>query len=139
MRATRWTLERPATVVVVGAGFYALVLSTVSVTRYATFTTEGDHGIFTQYLWLLGQGANPLNTLNGRFLLGDHVEPGLAFLAPLGIVGGTSVGLLVLQSTALALVAPTLYVLGRQVGVDPWLMLSFPCSGWCRLLWYVRT
>ena len=75
--------------VVVGAGVYALVLSTVSVAKYVTFTTEWDHAIFTQYLWLLAHGASPLNTLNGRFLLGDHVEPGLALLAPLGFVGGT--------------------------------------------------
>src|SRR5688500_2477470 len=105
----------------VTAGVYALVLSVVSVAKYVTFTTEWDHAIFTQYLWLLGHGASPLNTLNGRFLLGDHVEPGLAFLAPLGAVGGTSAGLLVLQSIALALVAPILYVLGRHIGVDPWL------------------
>ena len=115
----------------VAAGVYALVLSVVSVAKYVTFTTEWDHAIFTQYLWLLGHGASPLNTLNGRFLLGDHVEPGLAFLAPLGAVGGTSAGLLVLQSIALALVAPILYVLGRHIGVDPWLSAVVP------LLWLV--
>ncbi len=117
--------------VIVGAAVYTLVLSTVSVAKYVTFTTEWDHAIFTQYLWLLGHGARPLNTLNGRFLLGDHVEPALALLAPLGVVDGTAIGLLVLQSIALALVAPILYTLGRHVGVDPWLSAVVP------LLWLV--
>lgn len=125
------TRERPARLVVAGAGVYTIALSAVSVAKYVTFTTEWDHAIFTQYVWLLGHGASPLNTLNGRFLLGDHVEPGLALLAPLGVTGGTSVGLLVLQSIALALVAPILYVLGRHVGVDPWLNAVVP------LLWLV--
>ena len=123
------TRERPALLVIAGAGVYAVVLSGVSVAKYVTFTTEWDHAIFTQYVWLLGHGASPLNTLNGRFLLGDHVEPGLALLAPLGVFGGTAVGLLVLQSIALALVAPILYLLGRNVGVDPWLSAVVP------LLW----
>ena len=123
--------ERPAMAVIVGAGAYAVVLSALSVAKYVTFTTEWDHAIFTQYVWLLGHGKSPLNTLNGRVLLGDHVEPGLALLAPLGVIGGTSIGLLVLQSIALAAVAPVLYVLGRRVGVDPWLSAVVP------LLWLV--
>ena len=111
---------------------YAVVLSAVSVAKYMTFTTEWDHAIFTQYVWLLGHAISPLNTLNGRFLLGDHVEPGLAFLAPVGLLAGaTPAALLVLQSVALALVAPILYVLGRRVGVDPWLSAVVP------LLWLV--
>ena len=118
-------------VVIAGAVVYAVTLSAVCVAKYFMFATEWDHAIFTQYVWLLGHGASPLNTLNGRFLLGDHVEPGLALLAPLGLVGGTSVGLLVLQSLAFALVAPILYVLGRYVGVDPWLSAVVP------LLWLV--
>ena len=131
VRASRWTRERAATVVIAGAGVYTLVLSTVSVAKYVTFTTEWDHAIFTQYLWLLGHGASPLNTLNGRFLLGDHIEPGLALLAPLGVVDGTAIALLVLQSIALALVAPILYTLGRHLGVDSWLSAVVP------LLWLV--
>ena len=131
MTTSRLTRERPAILVIAGAAVYAAVLSVVSVAKYVTFTTEWDHAIFTQYVWLLGHGASPLNTLNGRFLLGDHVEPGLALLAPLGVFGGTSVALLVLQSIALALVAPILYILGRRVGVDPWLSAVVP------LLWLV--
>jgi uncharacterized membrane protein len=123
--------ERPAIIVAGGAVVYAGGLSAVSVAKYVTFTTEWDHAIFTQYVWLLGNFAKPDNTLNGRFLLGDHVEPGLALLAPLGLVGGTSVALLVLQSIALASVAPILYILGRRVGVDPWLSAVVP------LLWLV--
>ena len=123
--------ERPATVVIAGAGFYAVVLSAVSVAKHVTFTTGWDLAIFTQYVWLLGHVASPFNTLNGRYLLGDHVEPGLALLAPLGVVGGTPIGLFVLQSIALALVAPILYILGRRVGVDPWLSAVVP------LLWLV--
>ncbi len=115
----------------VGAGVYAVVLSAVSVAQYLTYTTGFDHAIFSQYVWLLGHGENPFNTVNGRFLLGDHVEPGLALLSPLGALGGIAIGLLVLQSIALAAVAPILYVLGRRVGVDPWLSSVVP------LLWLV--
>ena len=131
VRTSGLTRELPAMLVLAGAGVYAFVLSAVSVAKYVTFATEWDHAIFTQYLWLLGHGARPLNTLNGRFLLGDHVEPGLALLAPLGVFGSAAVGLLVLQSIALALVAPILYTLGRHVGVDPWLSAVVP------LLWLV--
>jgi uncharacterized membrane protein len=127
----RFKLPWPATLVLVGACVYAVVLSAVSVAQYVTFSTGWDHAIFTQYVWLLGHGESPLNTLNGRFLFGDHVEPGLALLAPLGAFGGTAVGLLVLQSVALASVAPVLYVLARRVGSDPWLSAVVP------LLWLV--
>jgi uncharacterized membrane protein len=123
--------ERSAMLVIAAAAFYAVVLSAVSVAKYVTFATAWDHAIFTQYVWLLAHGESPFNTLNGRFLLGDHVEPGLVVLAPLGLVGGTAVGLLVLQSLALALVAPILYALGRRIGVDPWLSAVVP------LLWLV--
>lgn len=128
---SRFTSERPGALVLLGAGVYSVVLSAVSVAQYVTFTTAWDHAIFTQYVWLLGHGESPLNTVNGRFLLGDHVEPGLALLAPLGTLGGVAVGLLVLQSIALASVAPILYVLGRRAGVDPWLSAVVP------LLWLV--
>jgi uncharacterized membrane protein len=123
--------ERPAIIVVAAAVVYSCVVSAVTVWKFVAFATGWDHAIFTQYVWLLGHGASPLNTLNGRFLLGDHVEPGLALLAPLGLVGGTAAGLLVVQSVALALVAPILYVLGRRLGVDPWLSAVVP------LLWLV--
>ena len=131
MTSSRSAVRRPATLVLLGAGVYAVALSMITVAQYVTYTTGWDHAIFTQYVWLLGHGESPVNTVNGRFLFGDHVEPGLAVLAPLGALGGAAVGLLVLQSVALASVAPILYVLGRRVGVDPWLSAVVP------LLWLV--
>jgi uncharacterized membrane protein len=131
MTVRQFVRERPAMLVLVAAGIHALVLSAVSVAQYVTFATGWDHAIFTQYVWLLGRGESPVNTVNGRFLLGDHVEPGLVLLAPLGALGVVPLGLLVLQSIALASVAPILYLLGRRVGVDPWLSAVVP------LLWLV--
>lgn len=118
MRVGTFPRNTPAVLVVTGAAVYTVVLSVVSVAKYVTFTTEWDHAIFTQYIWLLSRAASPFNTVNGRFLLGDHVEPGVLLLAPLGWLPGTAPALLVAQSLALALVAPILYALGRRVGVD---------------------
>lgn len=128
---SRFPLARPATLVLLSAALYAVALSAVSVAQYVTYSTGWDHGIFTQYVWLLGNGASPVNTVNGRFLFGDHVEPALALLAPLGALGGAAVGLLVLQTIALASVAPILYAIGRRVGADPSLSAVVP------LLWLV--
>jgi len=66
------------------AGLYALVVGALALLRYESFASDFDHGIFSQYVWLLGHLHEPFNTINLRTLLGDHVEPGIALLAPLG-------------------------------------------------------
>ena len=69
------------------AGLYALLVGTLALLRYESFASDFDHGIFSQYVWLLAL-HEPFNTINLRTLLGDHVEPGIALLAPLGTIGG---------------------------------------------------
>ena len=98
------------------AGLYALVVGALALLRYESFASDFDHGIFSQYVWLLGHLHEPFNTINLRTLLGDHVEPGIALLAPLGTLGVGAPGILVVQTLALAATAPLLYLLARGHG-----------------------
>jgi hypothetical protein len=65
-----------------------------------------------------------------RTLLGDHVEPGIALLAPLGTLGMGAPGLLVVQALALAATAPLLYLLAREHGARGW-VAAVPALLWC--------
>ncbi len=112
------------------AGLYALVVGALALLRYESFASDFDHGIFSQYVWLLGNLKEPFNTINLRTLLGDHVEPGIALLAPLGTVGVGAPGLLVVQTLALAATAPLLYLLARGHGAVGW-VAAVPALLWC--------
>ena len=98
------------------AALYALVVGALALLRYESFASDFDHGIFSQYVWLLGHLHEPFNTIVLRTLLGDHVEPGIALLAPLGTLGVGAPGILVVQTLALAATAPLLYLLARGHG-----------------------
>ena len=127
---------RDATDVVAGrvvlgvAAAYALVVGTLAVLRYESFASDFDHGIFSQYVWLLGHVREPFNTVNLRTLLGDHVEPGIALLAPLGTLGVGAPGLLIVQTLALAATAPLLFLLARAHGARGWIA-AVPGLLWC--------
>jgi len=112
------------------AGLYALVVGALALLRYESFASDFDHGIFSQYVWLLGNLKEPFNTVNLRTLLGDHVEPGIALLAPLGTLGVGAPGLLVVQTLALAATAPLLYLLARGHGALGW-VAAVPALLWC--------
>jgi uncharacterized membrane protein len=112
------------------AGAYALVVGTLALLRSESFASDFDHGIFSQYVWLLGHLEEPFNTINLRTLLGDHVEPGIALLAPLGTLGVGAPGLLVVQTLALAVTAPLLYLLARGHGARGW-VAAVPALLWC--------
>jgi uncharacterized membrane protein len=117
--------------VVVGvAAAYAVVVGTLALLRYESFASDFDHGIFSQYVWLLGHLHDPFNTIVLRTLLGDHVEPGIALLAPLGALGVGAPGILVVQTLALAATAPLLYLLAREHGARGW-VAAVPALGWC--------
>ena len=129
--AGRWSSERLVGRVVVGASAaYALAVGTLALLRYASFASDFDHGIFSQYVWLLGHLHEPFNTVNLRTLLGDHVEPGIALLAPLGTLGVGAPGILVVQTLALAATAPLLYLLARERGAHGWIA-AVPALLWC--------
>ena len=102
------------------AALYALVVGVLALLRYESFASDFDHGIFSQYVWLLGHLHEPFNTIVLRTLLGDHVEPGIALLAPLGTLGVGAAGILVVQTLALAATAPLLYLLARESGARGW-------------------
>ena len=112
------------------AAAYAAVVGTLALLRYESFASDFDHGIFSQYVWLLGHLHEPFNTIVLRTLLGDHVEPGIALLAPLGALGVGAPGILVAQSLALAATAPLLYLLAREHGARGWIA-AVPALGWC--------
>ncbi len=109
---------------------YALVVGGLAVARYEAFASDFDHGIFTQYTWLLGHLHEPFNTVVLRTLLGDHVEPGIVLLAPLGTLGVAATGILVAQTLALAATAPLLFLLAREHGATGWLA-AVPALLWC--------
>ena len=117
-------------VVAAAAAVYAATLVSLSILRYEAFASDFDHGIFSQYMWLLGTFREPFNTINLRILPGDHVEPGLVLLAPLGTLGVGAVGILVVQAIALAAATPLLYLLAREHGARPWLA-AVPALLWC--------
>ena len=127
----RWGSERLVGRVVLGvAAAYALVVGTLALLRYESFASDFDHGIFSQYVWLLGHLHEPFNTIVLRTLLGDHVEPGIALLAPLGTLGVGAPGILVAQTLALAATAPLLYLLAREHGAGGW-VAAVPALLWC--------
>ena len=129
--ARRWSSERLVGRVVVGvSAAYALVVGTLALLRFESFASDFDHGIFSQYVWLLGHLHEPFNTINLRTLLGDHVEPGIALLAPLGTLGVGAPGILVVQTLALAATAPLLYLLAREHGARGWIA-AVPALLWC--------
>jgi uncharacterized membrane protein len=131
LAADGWSSERLVGRVVLGVALaYALVVGTLAVLRYESFASDFDHGIFSQYVWLLGHLHEPFNTVNLRTLLGDHVEPGIALLAPLGTLGIGAPGILVAQTLALAATAPLLYLLARGHGARGWVAAA-PALLWC--------
>lgn len=127
---TRTTDALAARAVAAAAAVYAVAVGALSLLRYESFASDFDHGIFSQYVWLLGRLREPFNTVNLRTLLGDHVEPGIALLAPLGTLGVGAPGILVAQTLALAATAPLLYLLARAHGARGWLAAA-PALLWC--------
>lgn len=122
-RRIRW-------VVLAASAAYGVVVATLSLLRYEAFASDFDHGIFSQYVWLFGNLHEPFNTINLRWLPGDHVEPTLALFAPLGTLGIGSAGLLVAQAVALGATAWFLFVLARQLGATGW-VAAVPALLWC--------
>ena len=124
---------RLVTRIVVGvAAAYAIVVGALALLRYESFASDFDHGIFSQYVWLLGHLHEPFNTIVLRTLLGDHVEPGIALLAPLGTLGVGAPGILLVQTLALAATSPLLYLLARQSGARR-LDRRYTCAALVRL------
>ncbi len=137
----RRVLRTPQFAVVLAVVSYVALLSWASIDRHATFGSSGyDLGIFDQATWLLGHGYAPFSTVRGRELMADHFQPALFLLAIIGAVGASPIGLLVLQSAALAAVSPLLYRLARLWGASTPLALAValmwlasPLTQWANL------
>ena len=100
--------------VVLGAVAYVLLVFELVAERYRHFQAGYDLAIFDQLTWLLARLDDPFSTVRGLPMLGDHFQPGVALLAPLGTVGPW--GLLFAQTVALAANGPLLFVLARRNG-----------------------
>ncbi len=108
---------------------YACLASYFALRRHDAFRSRFDLANFDQGLWLFAQGDEPFITQHGRHLLGDHFDPGLTLLLPVYVVGAGPQALLVLQSLAIAAVAPLLFALARTRGAQPW-VASLPALLW---------
>jgi uncharacterized membrane protein len=116
--------------VVAGASIgYATVAAFFSLRRHDGYRSNFDLANFDQVLWLLSQGHEPLITQYGVIFWGDHFAPAIALLTPLYVLGGGPETLLVVQSLALAAVAPLLFALARAFGAEPWLA-AIPAVLW---------
>ncbi len=134
-------LLRPGRAVWLAGGAYAVLLSAAAIHRHDGFQSGGyDLGIFDQATWLMGHGLKPFSTIRGRYLMADHFQPALYLLAPLGRLGLSPIGLLILQSLLLAAVAPLLYRLAIVHGATQRLALAVsvlwlasPVTQWANL------
>ena len=95
--STRWSSDRFVLRVVLGlAALYALVVGTLAVVRYQAFASDFDHGIFTQYTWLLGHLHDPFNTIVLSAVIPSDGD------VPVSSVIDTIVGVAMLVSTAIS-------------------------------------
>ena len=125
---------------------YTVALTLACLARYRAFASGGyDLGIFDRAVWLRGHGEAHFSTIRGRKLFADHFQPALVLLSPLGRVGSSPAGLLVLQAALPAAAAPVLTVLARARGAAPWLALAVglrwlasPLTQWANLFDYTR-
>jgi uncharacterized membrane protein len=141
----RWRPREPTRVAAWAVSIaYTVALSVTSLQRHNSFRTGGyDVGIFDQAVWLLGHSLEPFSTIRGRNVFGDHFQPALILLAPLGALGVTPTALFVLQSALLGAVAPALYALARARGASAGLALAVallwlasPITQWGNLFEY---
>ena len=121
--------QRWALAVWAAAALYAVLLSLESLADHYGFRTGVDAAIYDQQVWLLANWHEPFSTVLNRHMLGEHFQPGLALLTPLYWLGLGIPAVLVAQTIAIALTAPTLYALARSAGASP-ALASVPAFLW---------
>ena len=111
----------PARVAVLGAFGYALVMGFIVVTGHLALRTHAlDLGYYVQVVWSMAAGRGAYVTLPPMNAWGDHLSPVLYLLVPLGRAAPGAIGLVVVQTLALA--AGGLAVFGyaaRRLGAAP--------------------
>jgi uncharacterized membrane protein len=117
----RWPAVSPATMAILGAVVYTLVMGFIVVTRHLALRTHAlDLGYFVQVVWSIATGQGAYVTFPPMHAWGDHLSPVLYLLVPLGRVVPGALGLLVVQTLVLA--AGGLAVFGyaaRRLGAVP--------------------
>jgi len=111
----------PASMAILGAVIYALVMGFIVVTRHLALRTHAlDLGYYVQVVWSIAAGRGAYVTFPPMNAWGDHVSPVLYLMVPLGRVAPGAIGLLVVQTLVLA--AGGLAVFGyaaRRLGAVP--------------------
>jgi uncharacterized membrane protein len=111
----------PASMAILGAVVYALVMGFIVVTRHLALRTHAlDLGYYVQVVWSIATGRGAYVTFPPMNAWGDHFSPVLYLMVPLGRVAPGAIGLLVVQTLVLA--AGGLAVFGyaaRRLGAVP--------------------
>lgn len=106
---------------------YAAILTGVGFMRHAALETRAfDLGIFAQAVWNTANGSFLYSSLKGGIcLLGDHVSPILALLAPFYFLWPDPRTLLILQALAAASCLFPLRVLAKEKTNDSFVTFIF--------------
>ena len=112
-----WLRRRPGLLTAAFTIACGLGLSLITLMQHSRFLTSWDLGIFSQALWNTWHQEALWSSLRGISLLADHFEPILFLLTPLYALVPGAQTLLILQSMALALGAPAVYLLARGQGL----------------------
>ncbi len=102
VRFTRRLLRAPLSLILVVLSLsYSVILAAACVLRHQRGLTGGDLAVFTQAVWTTTQGHFLYSSIkDGICLLGDHVSPVVAALAPLYKLWPDPSLLLILQAAA---------------------------------------
>ncbi len=93
----------PASMAILGAVVYALVMGFIVVTRHLALRTHAlDLGYYVQVVWSIATGYGAYVTFPPMNAWGDHFSPVLYLMVPLGRVVPGAIGLLVVQTLVLA-------------------------------------
>ena len=105
----------PWRVTVAATAAYVAIFAFVTITRHINLKTHAlDLGQYVHIVWSMATGRGPRMSLPEMHAWGDHLSPILWFLVPLFWIVPGPVTLLVVQSIALALGAPAVYLLARR-------------------------
>ena len=106
--------------------FLSFVFSYSSYIRHHVFASSFDFAIFSQAIWNTWHGSFLHSSIKGGIcLLGDHVSPFLALLAPFFSFGYRPELLLIAQAIAAASAVFPIYLIGKVVLKEE--KLSFLC------------
>src|SRR4030067_2211050 len=102
----------------------SIAYSFLSVLRHVHFQSGAfDLGMFDQTIWQYAHFLSPINTIKEKFILGDHLNLILPFLAPLYWIWQDVKILLIFQAFFIAFSAIPLYLVARIRNFSPFVSL----------------